>query len=120
MLHERGNNFFDACDFKALGMGRCGQKMAFRNFRATSLSIGREIHLGRIFFTDFNKLNGVQQKRDAAFPVIGDTIAIVLVATPPRQRAIAQRFRAVGPTRKGPGPPTESAHRGEPENICSF
>jgi hypothetical protein len=56
--------------------------MAFRNFRATSLSIGREIHLGRIFFTDFNKLNGVQQKRDAAFPVIGDTIAIVLVATP--------------------------------------
>jgi hypothetical protein len=25
-----------------------------------------------------------------------------------------------GPTRKRPGPPTESAHRSEPENMCSL
>jgi hypothetical protein len=39
MLQKRGNNLFDACDFKGLGMGRCGQKMAFSNFRAMNLSI---------------------------------------------------------------------------------
>ena len=61
MLQKRGNNLFDACDFKGLGMGRCGQKMAFSNFRAMNLSIVVRYIMGRIFFTDFNKLNGVQQ-----------------------------------------------------------
>jgi hypothetical protein len=42
-------------------MGRCGQKMTFSNFRAMNLSIVVKYIMGRIFFTDFNKLNGVQQ-----------------------------------------------------------
>ena len=61
MLHKRGNNFFGACDFKGLGMGRCGQKMTFNNFCAMNLSIVVRYIMGRNFFTDFNKLNGVQQ-----------------------------------------------------------
>ena len=61
MSLKRGNNFFGACDFKGLGMDRCGQKMTFSNSCAMNLSTVVRYLMGRIFFTDFNKLNGVQQ-----------------------------------------------------------
>jgi hypothetical protein len=54
---------------------------------------------------------------------MGITVPITLLGR--ADEIIEQRFFAVreagcGPTRKEPGPPTESAHRGEPENLCSF
>ena len=61
MLQKRGNNFFDACNFKGLGVVKCGQKMAFSNLRAMKLLTVMKHIMGRIFFTAFNKLNGSQQ-----------------------------------------------------------
>ena len=54
MLPKRGNNFFDACDFKGLGPVKCGQRMTFSNLRAMNLLIVVRHIMGRIFFTDFN------------------------------------------------------------------
>ena len=44
-------------------MGRCGQKMAFSNFRAMNLSIVVRYIMARIFFTDFNKLTVFNRTR---------------------------------------------------------
>jgi hypothetical protein len=55
MLPKRGNNFLDACDFKRLGVRRCGQKMAFSNLRAMNLSIVVRYIMGRIILCAVNK-----------------------------------------------------------------
>ena len=49
MLPKRGNNFFDACDFKGLGAVKCGQRMTFSNLRAMNLLIVVRHIMGRIF-----------------------------------------------------------------------
>jgi len=120
MLPKRGNNFFDACDFKGLGAVKCGPRMTFSNLRAMNDEPldSRETHHGANLFYGVQPTQRCSTERVlncwsrlSQRPVIGAARHTNLrrcrrsvpnywcihdhdhaCGKPPRQRAIAQRF----------------------------